>query len=220
MKKNKKTLLVLILFVIAIIGIYIFLKGKAYVKASTSKVPDPFTINITEEKMTNEYNNIYNVDYFQRFVEEEIEKVYETTALAQIRGEKVTFTNYYSDSTDYSTQNIKTMQGKVCPENNIMAAIISGAGLESVGFKRLEKYGKFYSGAQLAILEFWNTWVENSGAKENGFEKGLGNLNLYSEGIDGQEQRKIAQGFAIQDQYYANVYFLKYCVHNNLIKLP
>lgn len=216
MNKKKKILLISALFIIAIVSIYFFLKGKTYVKASTSEVPEPFTINITEEKMINEYNNIYNVDYMQQLIKQDIEYVYETTALAQIRGEDVTFTNYYSGSSDYKTKNVKSTQGKSCAENNIMAAIINGAGLDSIGYRRVIGNGEFHSSAQLATWEFWNTWVESSGGKENGFEKGLGNLKLYEEGLDGQEQRKIAQEYAVQEQYYANVYFLKYCVHNNV----
>ena len=216
MNKKKKILLSVILLIIAIIGIYIFLKGKEYVKASTSEVPEPFIINITEQKMTYDYNNIYNVDYIQQLIKSDTEYAYETTALAQIRGEEVTFTNYYYGSTDYKTKNIKTSQGKTCTENNIMAAIITGAGLDGIGYKMLD--GKIYnsSSAQLAIWEFWNNWVEHTGAKENGFEKGIGNMNTIQDGISGQDTRKIAQGFATQKTYYANIYFLKYYTHNNL----
>ena len=216
MNKKKKILLIVILLIIAIIGIYIFLKGKAYVKASTSEVPEPFIINITEQKMTYDYNNVYNVDYIQQLIKSDTEYAYETTGLAQIRGEEVTFTNYYYGSTDYKTKNIKTSQGKTCTENNIMAAIINGAGLKGVGHKMLDGRIYNFSSVQLAIWEFWNTWIEHTGAKENGFEKGMGNTNIYEDEYEGKIERKIAQSFATQKKYYANIYFLKYSANNNL----
>ena len=216
MNRKKKILLISILCIIAIISIYIFLKGKAYVKASTSWVPQPFKINITEGKMINEYDNIYNVDYKQKLIKKDAEYVYETTAFAKISGENVTFTNYYSGSADCKTKNVQTSQGKACSENNIMAAIINGAELDGVGFMNSYNSGDFYSGAQLAIWEFWNSWVQNSGAIENGFEKSIGNTNVLYRNLEGQSQRKTAQQCAANKEYYANIYFLKYLTQNNL----
>jgi len=189
-----------ILLIIASMSVYYFLKGKGFVKGATSDGSEPFSINITEEQLINEYN-IYNVDYNQKLMTQDTSSTFRTTALAQIRGENVTFRNY-------KTQNITT--GKTCRENNIMAAIISGAGVKNIGYKYSNEEGNFFSGEQLAIWEFWNTWVENSGAKENGFEKGVGNETITDNRLNGEVERKKAQQFATQNTYNVNIYFLEY----------
>lgn len=206
MKKTIRITLVAILLIIASISVYYFFRGKAYVKGATSNDNEPFSINVTEEQLISEYSNIYNVDYGQMLMTQETSSTFQTTALAQVRGESVTFTNY-------KTKNVTT--GKTCLENNIMAAIINGAGVKNVGYKYSEEEGEYFSGAQLAIWEFWNTWIENSGAKENGFEKGVGNITLTQNELNGEIERKKAQEFAIQNMYNVNIYFLQYFAENN-----
>ena len=204
MNKNKRIILIVILLIIASISVYYFLKGKGYSIGATSE--DLFTVEVTENKLIKEYSNIYNVDYAQKLMTQDESSTFKSVARAQIRGESVTFL-------DYKTKNTTT--GKTCLENNIMAAIISGAGVENRGYKFLYEDGAYFSGQQLAIWEFWNTWVENSGAKEIGFEKGAGNGVITEKELNGQTERKKAQEFAAQNIYNVNIYFLKYFAEDN-----
>lgn len=208
MNKKKKILLIVALLAISIVGIYYFLKGNKFSIGATPDGSEPFTVDITTEKLINECNDIYSVEYEQELIDVyETASVYETTALAKIRGENVTFVNYNSGS--------KTTIGKKCIENNIMAGIISGAGVECIGYIHNGIESSHYSGEQLAIWEFWNTWVQNSGANENGFEKGMGNKNVNEDELNGESERKKAQILATQNNYNVNIYFLKYFTKNN-----
>lgn len=207
MNKKKKILVIVTLLVIAIVGIYYFLKGNKFSIGATPDGSEPFTVNITTEMLINERNDIYSVEYEQELINDEKASVYETTALAKIRGENVTFVNYSSEN--------KTTTGKKCIENNIMAGIISGAGVECIGYMHNGEESIHYSGEQLAIWEFWNIWVQNSGANENGFEKGMGNKNVNEDDLNGETERKKAQNKATQNNYNVNIYFLKYFTKNN-----
>lgn len=217
---KKQIIVILLLLFIAIISVYNFLKDKLYAQGATlsinSEGVESFITQISESQMIYDYKNIYNVAYLQQLGETNIAYSFEATAVAQIRGEKVTFTNFYSQSVDYTTKNITTTEGNTCIENNIMAAIASGAGVKNTGYKYADEDGKnYYSGEQLAIWEFWNTWVQNSGANLNGFEKGIGNGTITENGLNGETERKEAQECATQNTYNVNIYFLKYLAHNN-----
>ena len=218
MKKYIKILITIILLVITFLCVYNFLKDKLYAQGATLSLngedTDGLKISISGNEMKSVYDNVYSVDY-QQLVLQNTGYTFEAAALAKIRGEKVTFTNYYSGSTDYTTKNITTTEGTTCLENNIMAAIASGEGVSSKGYK-YTKNGEYYSsGAQLAIWEFWNTWVQNSGANSNGFDKGIGNGTITENGLNGEVERKEAQKLANTKDYNVNIYFLKYLAHNN-----
>ena len=210
-----KTLTIITILLITCITVYLFLKGKLFSVGTPILSTDKLVVMISDEIIHAENGNIYDVEYGQQLSLEEGILDFETVAKAQIRGEKVSFTNYYSESKDYKEKNIKNAEGKTCLENNILAAIISG--FETKGYKYIsEEDGEYYSSeTQLAIWEFWNKWVESSGAKDNGFEKGMGNATIIENGKNGEEIRKKAQELATKETYNANIYFLKYFSHNN-----
>lgn len=240
MKRKKQSIKIIptiIILLITCVIVYMFLKGKLFSVGTTGQPTEKIITNISQDILYVENGNIYDVEYGQQLKLEDKTLNYETVAKAQIRGEKVTFTNYYSKNGDYKKQNIKNAEGKKCLENNIMAAIISG--FETKGHKYFnQEDGKYYSTeTQLAIWEFWNKWVESSGAKENGFDKGMGNATItekanvviVEEGTEnvaiiekefnGEEIRKKAQELAMNETYNVNIHFLKYFSHNNDSKL-
>lgn len=236
MKRKKQSIKIIptiIILLITCVTVYIFLKGKLFSVGTTGQTTEKIITNISQDILYVENGNIYDVEYGQQLKLEDKTLNYETVAKAQIRGEKVTFTNYYSEKGNYKEQNVKNTVGKMCLENNIMAAMISG--LETKGYKYLNKDdGEYYSTeTQLAIWEFWNKWVESSGAKENGFEKGMGNttitektnvviiedetenVTIKEKEFNGEEIRKKAQELAKNETYNVNIHFLKYFPHNN-----
>lgn len=216
---KKKTLITILFLIIVLACIFSFFNDNTYVQGASlyfdKGTTDNLIIGVSEDELKYQYDNIYSVTNLQKLNVSDKAYKFEATALAEIRGEEITFTNYYTGSTDYKTKNVTTNRGNTCLENNILAAIISGAGVENIGYKSSYEEGEYSSGAQLAIWEFWNTWVENSGANANGFEKGIGNGTITENGLNGETQRKKAQEFATQDTYNVNIYFLKYLTHNN-----
>ena len=160
------------------------------------------TLIVNADSLYN-YRNLYCVDENQKF--EEIltgtgNHEYKAVAIAEIEGRYATFTNL--KDTNAEKVNITSNA------NNIMAALLSRNDIFGEGYSS-SKTSTEYTKAQQGLYGYYNTWINETGATEFGFETSIGNETI--ENLDENEILSVAKTYGeSHNTYRVKIYFLKY----------